>query len=116
MKKSYFYGFVVILTIALNYACSNEQKLPEQNSQNELISLGMQLAEIHNECLEKIFNDFNLSTRNVIELETEEIKERIVTSINDYLSQIGQVQTRNTDVNKVYLTDYNMTIEEIEKT
>lgn len=116
MKKHYFYSFIVILTIVFNYACSNEQKFPEQNSQNELISLGMRLAKIHNECLEKIFNDFNLSTRNAIELESEEIKDRIVMSINDYLSSINQAQTRNTDVNKVHLTDYNMTIEEIEKT
>lgn len=116
MKKHYFYSFIVILTIVFNYACSNEQKFPEQNSQNELISLGMRLAKIHNECLENIFNDFNLSTRNAIELESEEIKDRIVMSINDYLSSINQAQTRNTDVNKVHLTDYNMTIEEIEKT
>lgn len=116
MKKHYLFSFIVILTIAFNYACSNEQQFPKQDSQNELISSGMQLAKIHNECLKKIFNDFELSTRNAIDLEPEEIKENIIMSINDYLSSINQVQARNTDVNKIYLTDYNMTIEEIAKT
>lgn len=105
--------FLVVMTLCF-IACSSESEETQTTSvqSNELITQGRKFANIHNDCLENIYNSL-ISSKTRSTSTHKFSKSEVVKAANQYIAQHVSKTRANADENYITEKTYEISIEDI---